>query len=123
MRHKMNEQELSTVYDKLVQELRRGVLVLAALSRLKEARYGYALIDELAELGLQIDQGTLYPLLRRLEGDGLLESQWNTDGSRPRRYYRISPAGLKLLHELAAEWRGLNEVLDRLLAEETTAGR
>lgn len=112
----MNTTNSSEVYEKLVQELRRGVLVLATLSQLKEAKYGYSLINELAEQGLNIDQGTLYPLLRRLEADGLLQSQWNTEGSRPRRYYVISPSGTSLLGDLTDEWRGLAAVLNRLLS-------
>ena len=108
----------SDVYEKLAQELRRGVLVLATLSQLGEAKYGYSLINELAEQGLNIDQGTLYPLLRRLEADGLLESQWNTEGSRPRRYYVISPAGAGLLQSLSDEWRGLAAVLNKLLSNQ-----
>ncbi|MEW5873106.1 MAG: helix-turn-helix transcriptional regulator [Chloroflexota bacterium] len=114
----MTEQISPDVYEKLVQELRRGVLVLAALSQLGEAQYGYSLISELAERGLEIDQGTLYPLLRRLEADGLLQSEWNTEGSRPRRYYVISPAGRQLLQALTEEWRGLSTVLNRLLSGE-----
>ena len=112
----MNMTNSSDVYDKLVQELRRGVLVLATLSQLGEAKYGYSLINELAEQGLNIDQGTLYPLLRRLEADGLLQSQWNTEGSRPRRYYVISPSGASLLQALSVEWRGLAAVLNQLLS-------
>jgi PadR family transcriptional regulator PadR len=112
----MNMTNSSDVYDKLVQELRRGVLVLATLSQLEEAKYGYSLINELAEQGLNIDQGTLYPLLRRLEADGLLQSQWNTAGSRPRRYYVISPSGADLLQALSVEWRGLAAVLNQLLS-------
>lgn len=112
----MNTTNSSDVYEKLVQELRRGVLVLATLSQLGEAKYGYSLINELAEQGLNIDQGTLYPLLRRLEADGLLQSQWNTEGPRPRRYYVISPAGAGLLQALSDEWRGLATVLNKLLS-------
>jgi len=112
----MNMTNSSEVYEKLVQELRRGVLVLATLSQLGEAKYGYSLINELAEQRLIIDQGTLYPLLRRLEADGLLQSEWNTEGSRPRRYYVISPAGASVLQALSDEWRGLAAVLNRLLS-------
>jgi len=117
MRHMIETPETTNVYEKLVQELRRGVLVLATLSQLEAAKYGYSLKSELAEQGLDIDQGTLYPLLRRLEADGLLQSQWDTEGSRPRRYYVISPAGQRLLEELSAEWRELARVLDRLLSK------
>jgi DNA-binding PadR family transcriptional regulator len=112
----MNDEIPSDVYEKLVQELRRGVLVLATLSQLGEPKYGYSLINELAEQGLEIDQGTLYPLLRRLEADGLLHSQWNTEGPRPRRYYVISPAGASLLRSLSEEWRGLAAALTKLLS-------
>jgi PadR family transcriptional regulator PadR len=111
----MNTGNSSEVYERLAQELRRGVLVLATLSQLGEAKYGYSLINELAEQGLNIDQGTLYPLLRRLEADGLLKSEWNTEGSRPRRYYVISPDGARLLQALSEEWLTLAAVLDRLL--------
>ena len=103
------------LYDKLTQELRRGVLVLAALSQLKDARYGYALISSLAGQGLEVDQGTLYPLLRRLESQGLLESQWNIEESRPRRYYLLSPLGRQVLARLSDDWRALDGVLARLL--------
>lgn len=113
----MKEENVTSLYEKLTQELRRGVLVLATLSQLKEARYGYALIDQLAKQGLEIEQGTLYPLLRRLEEQGLLQSEWNVEGSRPRRYYVISPMGAELLQTLADEWRQLDDVMERLLNE------
>jgi DNA-binding PadR family transcriptional regulator len=103
-------------YLKLTQELRRGILVLAALSQLKEEKYGYALINSLAEKGLDIEQGTLYPLLRRLESQGLLQSEWNTEGSRPRRYYVISAEGTKTLQNLTEEWREITTVMEKLLA-------
>ncbi len=111
----MNEQEFSDLHTKLTQELRRGALILATLSQLKEAMYGYALISSLAEQGLEIEQGTLYPLLRRLESQGLLHSEWNVDGSRPRRYYAISPDGLQMLDTLATEWGSLTTVMKNLL--------
>jgi DNA-binding PadR family transcriptional regulator len=111
----MNKTEISTIHEKLTQELRRGVLVLATLSQLDKSRYGYALMDRMAELGLEIEQGTLYPLLRRLEDQGLLESEWNVEGSRPRRYYHTSPDGQKVLARLAADWFELNDVMTQLL--------
>ena len=103
------------IHEKLNQELRRGVLSLAALACLQEEKYGYALIDELARRGLEIDQGTLYPLLRRLEEQGLLQSEWKVDGSHPRRYYVISPAGCELLTALKADWRQMVAVMDELM--------
>ncbi len=116
MRNMMINNTQSEQYQKLTQELRRGILVLAALSQLKEEKYGYSLISSLAEKGLDIDQGTLYPLLRRLEDQGLLQSEWNVDGSRPRRYYQINPEGSRVLDDLAAEWRDLTKVMEKLLA-------
>lgn len=118
----MKEKELHELLAKLTQELRRGILVLATLSQLKEAKYGYALINNLAERGLDIEQGTLYPLLRRLESQGLLQSEWNVEGSRPRRYYKISPAGLSLLELLKTEWRDLTTVMEVLLDGTSTRG-
>ena len=116
------ENTQSEQYQKLTQELRRGILVLAALSQLKEEKYGYSLISSLAEKGLDIEQGTLYPLLRRLEEQGLLQSEWNVEGSRPRRYYQISPEGSKTLQDLANEWRDLTQVMESLLSGTASEG-
>jgi DNA-binding PadR family transcriptional regulator len=117
MYYMMNEQEFSDLYNNLTQELRRGILVLATLSHLQEDKYGYALISSLAERGLEIDQGTLYPLLRRLESQGLLQSAWNVEGPRPRRYYVISTVGLRVLDQLKTDWRSLIRVMDSLLED------
>ena len=113
----IKDDEFNDLHDKLTQELRRGILVLAALSQLLEPKYGYALIDDLSQHGLEIEQGTLYPLLRRLEEQGLLQSEWNVEGSRPRRYYVISPAGRHLLHRLQKDWEQLVRVIDVLLVD------
>jgi DNA-binding PadR family transcriptional regulator len=113
----------SEQYQKLTQELRRGILALAALSQLKEEKYGYALISSLAEKGLGIDQGTLYPLLRRLEDQGLLASEWNVEGSRPRRYYMLSESGRETLQDLAGDWRELTQVMELLLADDADGGK
>jgi PadR family transcriptional regulator PadR len=96
-------------------ELRRGIVVLAVLSQMDTARYGYSLIQRLAELGLDIEEGTLYPLLRRLEKQGLLVSEWDTSESRPRKYYRISPAGRDVLTALSAEWTDTVAIMHRIL--------
>lgn len=108
----------SEAYDKIAQELRRGVLIIAVLSQLHSETHGYALLSSLADHGLSIDQGTLYPLLRRLEAQGLLESKWNTDGSRPRRYYVMTPAGQTVLSALQRDWQELTRVIDTLLAQQ-----
>lgn len=102
--------------ENVVLELRRGVIVLAALSQLGTEQYGYSLLKKLADLGLEVDQGTLYPLLRRLEAQGLLESVWKLEESRPRRYYVISAEGKKLLPKLKKEWAGIVSVMDKMLA-------
>lgn len=97
-------------------DLRRGVIVLATLSQLSEAQYGYSLLKSLSDLGLDVDQGTLYPLLRRLEAQGLLESVWKLEEARPRRYYVISAAGKKLLPKLKDEWNSIVAVMKKMLA-------
>lgn len=102
--------------ENVVLELRRGVIVLAALSQLGTAEYGYSLLKKLADLGLEVDQGTLYPLLRRLEAQGLLESVWKLEEARPRRYYVISTEGKKLLPKMKKEWAGIVSVMDKMLA-------
>lgn len=100
----------------ITHELRRGALVLAILSQLTEEHYGYSLRERLAIKGLDINEGTLYPLLRRLESQGLLKSSWKVEGSRPRRYYGISAKGRKVLAEVTREWKELGDVIDRLLS-------
>lgn len=101
--------------ENVVLELRRGVIVLAVLSQLGGEEYGYSLLKRLSDLGLEIDQGTLYPLLRRLETQGLLQSAWKLEEARPRRYYVISPEGKKLLPRLKKEWTGIVGIMDRML--------
>ena len=103
------------MYENTLNELRRGMIVLAVLSQLNEEQYGYSLLKLLSEQGLDVDQGTLYPLLRRLEAQGLLSSDWNTEGSRPRRYYVISPEGQKVLPRLKEEWNSIVSMMDRML--------
>jgi PadR family transcriptional regulator PadR len=101
--------------ENLALELRRGAIVLAVLSQLRREQYGYSLKKLLTERGLEIDEGTLYPLLRRLESQGLLRSRWQLQDSRPRRYYLISPRGEQVMRQLTAQWKSLGRALDRLL--------
>lgn len=101
--------------DSLLLELRRGGLVLAALSMLRAEEYGYSLKTKLADRGVPIDEGTLYPLLRRLEAQGLLESRWEVTDSRPRRYYKLNKPGARLLKDVAGEWRQIAGQLEKLL--------
>jgi len=101
--------------ENLMLELRRGTLVLSVLSELRQRQYGYSLKERLAQDGVEIDQGTLYPLLRRLEKQGLLDSVWQVEESRPRRYYVLSIAGQQVLETMSHEWRELVRVMDQLL--------
>jgi len=102
-------------FENLRLELRRGCLVLAVLGQLRAEHYGYTLKKALADRGLAVDEGTLYPLLRRLETQGLLISEWREEDRRQKRFYRLSTAGAEIVAQLAVEWRGLNAALDRIL--------
>jgi len=101
------------------QELRRGTVVLAALSACRTPRYGYALLAVLSAAGLQVEANTLYPLLRRLETQGLLRAEWNTDESRPRKYYTLTDLGAGMADLLRDEWQSLNANLSALWKEES----
>jgi DNA-binding PadR family transcriptional regulator len=98
-------------------ELRRGTVVLCVLAKLKKPTYGYSLIAELSDTGIAIEANTLYPLLRRLENQGLLESSWNIEGAKPRKYYSTSDLGKELLEDLKKHWRLITDSLNRLLEE------
>ncbi len=102
--------------DNLIQELRRGLIVLAVLAQLQEELYGYSILKTLSEKGLEVDQGTLYPLLRRLEAQGLLESKWRIEEARPRRYYVISAEGKKVFPLLRAEYEKMARMMETMLA-------
>ena len=102
------------LFDKLKVELRRGALGLAVLAALRDERYGYTLRQLLDDAGLQIDEGALYPLLRRLESQGLLTSEWREEGKRNKRFYRLSADGEQVLARLLAEWNALTASILRL---------
>lgn len=106
----------SQLLTNVILELRRGVIVLGVLSQLEEEQYGYSLIKLLSEQGLEIDQGTLYPLLRRLETQGLLSSDWRLEDARPRRYYKLSEAGNAVLPQIKSEWKTLVEILGKMIS-------
>ena len=107
----------SEIFENLKLELRRGCLTLAVLTQLRSERYGYTLRKALAEDGLEIDEGTLYPLLRRLETQGLLVSQWREEDKRNKRFYRLSPTGAEILDQLLNEWQRINVSLGKILHE------
>jgi PadR family transcriptional regulator, regulatory protein PadR len=102
------------LFDKLRVELRRGALVVAVLSALRQERYGYTLRQMLEAAGLPIDEGALYPLLRRLETQGLLASEWREEGKRNKRFYRLSTDGETVLARLLTEWNAISDALTRL---------
>jgi PadR family transcriptional regulator, regulatory protein PadR len=104
-------------FENLRLELRRGCLVVAVLAALREEQYGYTLRKALAEHGIDIDEGTLYPLLRRLETQGLLSSEWREHEKRNKRFYRLSKDGDLILQQLVAEWRGMDTALNGILQE------
>ena len=103
--------------DNLQLELRRGCVVLAVLASLRTEQYGYSLRKHLAEHEMEIDEGTLYPLLRRLESQGLLVSEWREHEKRNKRFYRLSPEGKVTLKRLAAEWRAIDGSLRKIIGE------
>jgi PadR family transcriptional regulator PadR len=111
------------IFENLRLELRRGCLVLAVLAKLRSEYHGYALGKALAESGLEIDENTLYPLLRRLESQKLLASQWRVEDKRNKRFYRLSEEGQWVLERLLVEWRNMNEAIEKLVDAPQAAGR
>lgn len=106
------------LFDSLRLELRRGCLVLAVLAQLHEEHYGYTLRRSLSEAGLEIEESTLYPLLRRLETQGLLTSEWREEERRNKRFYRLSAEGERIFGLLLAEWNRINDSLNRIVHKE-----
>jgi PadR family transcriptional regulator, regulatory protein PadR len=111
------------LFENLRLELRRGCLIVAVLAQLRDERYGYALRKALADQGMAIDENTLYPLLRRLEAQGLLASQWREEDKRNKRFYRLSPDGERILGRLLREWRDIDESLTRIVGRRASGGQ
>lgn len=109
--------ESPDLFENLRLELRRGSLVLAVLAALRAERYGYTLRKALSEKGLDMDENTLYPLLRRLETQGLLESEWREENRRNKRFYRLSLEGERMLVRLLAEWQTIHDAVNEILKE------
>lgn len=103
------------LFENLRLELRRGCLTLAALAQLRQEHYGYTLRKALSERGLVIDENTLYPLLRRLESQGMLSSEWREEDKRNKRFYRLSADGERMLGMLLAEWNAINTAVQNIL--------
>jgi PadR family transcriptional regulator PadR len=115
MQHTVEATANNEVLENLRLELRRGCLILAVLAELRSERYGYTLRKALAQQGMEIDEGTLYPLLRRLESQGLLASEWREEDKRNKRFYRLSADGKLILKQLSAEWKSINASLAGIL--------
>ena len=105
-------------FENLRLELRRGSLVLGVLATLRTEQYGYTLRKNLTDRGLEVDENTLYPLLRRLESQGLLASEWREENKRNKRFYRLSPVGEDILTQLLAEWRAIDSALKDITQEQ-----
>lgn len=105
------------LFENLKLELRRGCLIVAVLAQLRQEHYGYTLRKALEDQGLAMDEGTLYPLLRRLESQGLLASEWREENKRNKRFYRLSEHGEQILEQLLGEWQTINASLERILQE------
>jgi PadR family transcriptional regulator, regulatory protein PadR len=104
-----------SILNNLIVELRRGTQILAVLSSLSKTQYGYSLLQTLESKNILIEAGTLYPLLRRLESQGLLRSQWDTTESRPRKYYQLSNDGMELFTTLKEEWKNIQAEINAAL--------
>jgi len=105
------------LFENLRLELRRGSLVLAVLAALRTEQYGYTLRKALSDRGLEVDENTLYPLLRRLESQGLLASEWREENKRNKRFYLLSADGRQMLAQLHAEWQAIHNALNEILNE------
>lgn len=110
--------ERQTILRNFRQEIKKGALVMVVLQVLKKKHYGYALVKTLEDKDFTIDRNTLYPLLRRLEDQGLLTAEWDTSGSRPRKYYMTSPGGKKLLPELSAIYQHHKNAIEHIIGGE-----
>ncbi len=108
----------NTLVNNLIVELKRGTQMLSVLSQLKTNQYGYSLLQALEEKGVTIEAGTLYPLLRRLESQNLLKSEWDTTESRPRKYYVLSEEGKEIYKELIAAWKMIIKETNHLIEED-----
>ena len=107
--------EMNEIMMSLTQELRRGTVVLSVLSQLNQPEYGYTLVKNMEDKGVKVDTNTLYPLLRRLEKQEILTSEWDTDGTKPRKYYKRTKFGDAVYLKLLEQWREMTASMERLL--------
>jgi DNA-binding PadR family transcriptional regulator len=113
----MEKDRGDALLDSLVLELRRGTIVMSVMSQLTTPQYGYSLVVLLEEKGMTVDAGTLYPLLRRLESQGLLESSWDVESSKPRKYYQLSEYGKNTYDKLREYWADMVQNINKLINE------
>lgn len=111
----VEENKQDTLLDSLILELRRGTIILSVMSQLNKPEYGYSLVVLLKDKGIAVDAGTLYPLLRRLEAQGLLESSWDVGSSKPRKYYQLSDFGREIYTQLCDHWFNMVENMNKIL--------
>lgn len=111
----MEFNELLSIFDT---ELKRGTLTLVIMSQLQTPQYGYSLIQNITDKNIEVEAGTLYPMLRRLEKQGVLSSDWDTNESRPRKYYKLSDLGMKLFLQLTENWKKLSQQMNEIIGEE-----
>lgn len=114
----MNMEIKNDFMNTILVELKRGTITLAVLSQLKEPEYGYSLLEKLVKMEIPIESNTLYPLLRRLEKQGILLSQWSTKESRPRKYYKLSTLGEEVYELLKMEWNKSVDAMENILKED-----
>src|SRR6516225_47951 len=113
------ENQTAEILENLRSELRRGSLIVAVLAELKKEQYGYTLRKSLEDHGITMDEGTLYPLLRRLESQGLLASEWREQDKRNKRFYRLSQQGEVVLTQLLLDWEDLSQSLEAIQRSHT----
>jgi PadR family transcriptional regulator, regulatory protein PadR len=109
---------INELISSLTVELKRGTMVLLVLSQLHKQEYGYSLVQKLEQNNAPIEAGTLYPLLRRLEKQNLLKSEWDTSESRPRKFYTLSEEGKEVYQQLKKEWKSISSLMELLLEED-----
>lgn len=113
----MDTDKKDALFEGLVLELRRGTIILSVMSQLKSPQYGYSLVVLLEQKGITVDASTLYPLLRRLEGQGLLESNWDLESAKPRKYYKLSEYGKTIFERLCTHWFDIVENMNNLIKD------
>ncbi len=113
----MDTKKQNELYESLISELRRGTIVMSVMSQLKAPQYGYSLVVLLEEKGIPVDAGTLYPLLRRLESQGLLESNWDVESAKPRKYYQLSDMGRDIYDRLCTHWYEMVDSMNAIIRD------